>query len=275
MKRQIIKIDAEKCDGCGNCIPDCPEGALQMIDGKARLISDLFCDGLGACIGNCPRGAISTEEREADAYDEALVIENIIEAGPNTIKAHLTHLNDHGLDKYVNQAIQILTAKGIDIPEFRNAPSTCATGGCPGSAPATIQHDNTNVDETIQSSGVSRLDHWPVQLHLINQNDPSFDNADILIAADGVLAAYGNFHEKYLKNRRLIMFCPKLDQGLERYISKLAHIFKTKNIKSVSVLRMEVPCCGGMETIVQKALQIAGVSMMVKLDVISLKGDIL
>ena len=274
MKRQIIKIDAEKCDGCGLCIPDCPEGALQMIDGKARLISDLFCDGLGACIGNCPRGAISTEEREADAYDEALVIENIIEAGPNTIKAHLKHLNDHGLDKYVNQAIQILTAKGIDIPEFRDAPSTCATGGCPGSAPATIQHDNTKVEETIQSSGVSRLDHWPVQLHLINQNDPSFDNADILIAADGVLAAYGNFHEKYLKNRRLIMFCPKLDQGLERYISKLAHIFKTKNIKSVSVVRMEVPCCGGIEMIVQKALQIAGVSMMVKLDVISLKGEI-
>ncbi|MDA3838161.1 MAG: 4Fe-4S binding protein [Candidatus Delongbacteria bacterium] len=272
-KRQIIKIDADLCNGCGNCIPDCPEGALQMIDGKARLISDLFCDGLGACMGTCPVGAISTEEREAGEYDEALVIENVIKAGTNTIKAHLKHLNDHGLDKYVNQAIQILTKKGIEIPQFRDEPSSCATGGCPGSAPQTIP-DNHNI-EPILSSGKSQLKHWPVQLHLINQNDPSFDNADILIAADGVMASYPNFHEKFLKNKRLIIFCPKLDQGVERYISKLAYIFKNKNIKSIHVVRMEVPCCGGMEVIVQKALEIAGVSKMVKLDVISISGSIL
>jgi len=273
MKRQIIKIDEDKCNGCGNCIPDCPEGALQLIDGKARLISDLFCDGLGACIGNCPEGAISTEEREADAYDEAKVIENIIKAGANTIKAHLKHLNDHGLDKYVNQAIQILTSKGIEIPEFREESCSCSSGGCPGGAPKTIQPENNSA--STQSSGISQLRHWPVQLSLINQNDPSFDNADILIAADGVMASYPNFHEKFLKNKRLIIFCPKLDQGVERYISKLAHIFKTKNVRSIHVVRMEVPCCGGMEVIVQKALEIAGVSKMVKLDVISISGDIL
>jgi ferredoxin len=272
MKRQIIKIDAEKCDGCGLCIPDCPEGALQLIDGKARLISDLFCDGLGACIGNCPQGAISTEEREAGEYDEALVMENVIKAGANTIKAHLKHLNDHGLDKYVNQAIQILTAEGIDIPDFREAPSACASGMCPGSAPRSIP-DNHDIGNVL-SSGKSQLKHWPVQLHLINQNDPSFDNADILIAADGVMASYPNFHEKFLKGKRLIIFCPKLDQGIERYISKLAYIFKNKNVRSIHVVRMEVPCCGGIEIIVQKALELAGVSKMVKLTVVGIDGEI-
>lgn len=272
MKRQIIKIDEDKCNGCGLCIPDCPEGALQLIDGKARLISDLFCDGLGACIGNCPQGAISTEEREAEEYDEALVMENIVKAGPNTIKAHLKHLNDHALDKYVNQAIQILTKKGIDIPEFRNAPSTCATGGCPGSMARNIDHE-AHADNTAVS-GMSQLRHWPVQLHLINQNDPSFQDADILIAADCVPFAYPKFHDKYLKGKRVIMLCPKLDQGIERYISKLAHIFKEKNVKSVTIVRMEVPCCGGVETIVQKALEIAGVSKMVKLDVVGINGEL-
>ncbi|MBU4486721.1 MAG: 4Fe-4S binding protein [Candidatus Delongbacteria bacterium] len=273
MKRQIIKIDEDKCNGCGNCIPDCPEGALQLIDGKARLISDLFCDGLGACIGNCPEGAISTEEREADAYDEAKVMENIVKAGKNTIKAHFKHLNDHGLDKYVNQAIQILTAKGIDIPEFREESCSCSSGGCPGSAPKTIHHDNKSAPAT-QSSGISQLRHWPVQLHLINQNDPSFDNADILICADCVPFAYADFHEKFLKGKRLVMLCPKLDQGIERYIAKLINIFQNKNIKSVSIVRMEVPCCGGIEIIVQKALEAAGVSKMIKLNVITIDGDI-
>ncbi|MBN2856798.1 MAG: 4Fe-4S binding protein [Candidatus Delongbacteria bacterium] len=272
MKRQIIKIDEDKCNGCGLCIPDCPEGALQMIDGKARLISDLFCDGLGACIGNCPQGAISTEEREAGEYDEALVMENVIKAGANTIKAHLKHLNDHGLDKYVNQAIQILISKGIDIPEFREASGGCATGGCLGSMARTVQQDSP-ADNT-QVSGMSHLRHWPVQLHLINQNDPSFESADILIAADCVPFAYPKFHDKYLKGKRVIMFCPKLDQGIERYISKLAHIFKEKKIKSITIVRMEVPCCGGVETIVQKALEIAGVSKMVKLDVVGINGEI-
>ncbi len=272
MKRQIIKIDEEKCNGCGLCIPDCPEGALQLIDGKARLISDLFCDGLGACIGNCPQEAISTEEREAGEYDETLVMENIIKAGPNTIKAHLKHLNDHGLDKYVNQAVQILMSRGIDIPDFREALSACATGSCPGSKSVTIP-DNHDIGSVL-SSGKSQLKHWPVQLHLINPADPSFDNADILIAADGAMASYGNFHDKFLKGKRLIILCPKLDQGIERYIAKLSQIFKTKNPRSIHVVRMEVPCCGGIEVIVQKALELAGVSMMVKLTVIGIDGEI-
>lgn len=271
MKRQIIKIDAEKCDGCGECVPDCPEGAIQMIDGKARLISDMFCDGLGACIGNCPTGAITTEEREAEPYDEAKVMENIIPAGANTIKAHLKHLNDHGLDKYVNQAVQILISKGIDIPDFREAPSACASGGCPGSAAQSIDRDSSGGAGsygTLQSE----LKHWPVQLHLINPNDPSFDNADLLVCADCVPFAFANFHEKFVKGKRLVMLCPKLDQGIERYISKLAAIFKEKNIKSVTVVRMEVPCCGGIEVIVQKALEIAGVSKMVRLTVVGIDG---
>lgn len=272
MKRQIIRIDEEKCNGCGICVPDCPEGALQMIDGKARLISDLFCDGLGACIGNCPQGAISTEEREAGEYDEALVMENIIKAGPNTIKAHLKHLNDHGLDRYVNQAVQILMSRGIEVPEYKEAPSACASGGCPGSAARTVGHDHTGKENygTLRSE----LRHWPVQLHLINPADPGFDGADLLVCADCVPFAYANFHEKFVKGKRLVMLCPKLDQGIERYIAKLSQIFKNKNIRSVSVVRMEVPCCGGIEVIVQKALELAGVSKMVKLTVIGIDGEI-
>jgi len=273
MKRQIIKIDADKCDGCGNCIPDCPEGALQLIDGKVRLISDLFCDGLGACIGNCPQGAISTEEREAEEYDEALVMENLIPLGANTIKAHLKHLNDHGLDKYVNQAIQILTAKGIEIPEFREKAGSCATGHCPGSNSKTIERNETH-SQTNFGTLRSELRDWPVQMHLVNPNDPSFDNADLLICADCVPFAYANFHEKYVKGRRVVMLCPKLDQGIERYIAKLSNIFQNKNIKSVTVVRMEVPCCGGIEIIVQKALEMAGVSKMIKLTVIGIDGEI-
>jgi NAD-dependent dihydropyrimidine dehydrogenase PreA subunit len=273
MKRQIIHIDADKCNGCGNCVPDCPEGAIQMIDGKARLISDIFCDGLGACIGNCPTGAITTEEREAEAYDEAKVIANIIPAGPNTIKAHLKHLNDHGLDSYVNQAIQILTAKNIEIPEFREKAGSCATGHCPGSNARTIDR---NEEQTPKFTGnlESRLKHWPVQLHLVNPADPSLDNADLLICADCVPFAFANFHEKFLKNKRLVMLCPKLDQNIERYIAKLTNIFQNKNIKSVSIVRMEVPCCGGIETIVQRALEAAGVSKMIKLTVIGIDGEI-
>ncbi len=273
MKRQIIKIDEDKCNGCGECVTGCHEGALQMIDGKARMVSEIFCDGLGACIGNCPVGAITIEERKAEPYDEAKVMENIIKAGQNTIKAHLKHLNDHGLDKHVNQAIQILTAKGIDIPDFRTQPSSCATGMCPGSAAQTVP-DNHDIGNVL-SSGKSQLRHWPVQLHLVNPADSSFDNADLLICADCVPYAFANFHEKFVKGKRLVILCPKLDQGTDRYIDKLAMIFQNKNVKSVTIVRMQVPCCGGIEIIVQKALEKAGASKMVKLNVISISGEIM
>lgn len=274
MKRQIIHIDKEKCDGCGLCVPDCPEGAIQIIDGKARLVSDIFCDGLGACIGNCPRGAISTEVREAEPYSEAKVMENIIPQGENTIRAHLKHLSDHGLREHVDEAEKILKERGIPIPEYREKTGACPPGGCPGSRPAALE---TVADDapTHRGSPRSRLNHWPVQLHLVNPDDPGFENADLLICADCVPFAFADFHERFVKGRRLVVFCPKLDRDIDAYIDKLAAIFARRNIRSTTILRMEVPCCGGTETIVAKALEKAGKSAMVQVKVVSLRGEIL
>jgi len=272
VKRQIIQIDEEKCNGCGLCIPNCPEGALQIIDGKARLISDLFCDGLGACIGECPEGAISTIEREAELYDEAKVMENIIKAGPNTIKAHLKHLKDHDQSKYYEQAVKILIDKEIPVPE-NEADPTCVSAGCPGLKAQALEPEQPQESQSIKLR--SELRQWPVQLHLLNPNAPYLENADLLISADCVPFAFPNFHQHFMKDKIVITLCPKLDKGIDLYIEKLAQIFKNQNINSITVTRMEVPCCSGIEFIIQKALEKAGKDMEVKRSVVSIKGDIL
>ena len=272
MKRQIIEIDEKKCNGCGVCIPGCPEGALQIIDGKARLVSDLFCDGLGACIGDCPQGAITTIEREAEAYNEEIVMENIIKAGPNTIKAHLKHLKDHDQTEYFEQAVAILMKKGLPIPKLEEG--SCPSGGCPSAQTKTIDR-KIEQKSTENISVQSQLKTWPIQLHLLNPNAPYLENSDILISADCVPFAYANFHNRFIKDRVVITLCPKLDHGIDTYIDKLAQIFKTKNVKSVTIARMQVPCCGGTEMIVQKALEKAQKYMMVKVSVISIDGEIL
>ncbi|MDP8210699.1 MAG: 4Fe-4S binding protein [Candidatus Stygibacter australis] len=271
MKREIIYIDENKCNGCGNCIPGCPEGALQIIDGKARLVSDLFCDGLGACIGDCPLGAISVTTREAEAYDEAIVLENIIKAGPNTIKAHLKHLRDHDQKEYFEQALAILLRKGMPIPKINE--DTCPSGGCPSTQTQTIDRIPPKVVE--KTVAQPELQTWPVQLHLLNASAPYLENADLLIAATCVPFAYPDFHAKFIKGRVPIVLCPKLDKDIDQYIEKLAMIFQTHKINSVTIARMEVPCCGGTEFIIQKALEKAQKFMMVKVNVISIKGEII
>lgn len=272
MKRQIIEIDEELCTGCGDCVPNCPEGALQIIDGKARLISDLFCDGLGACIGECPEGAISTIEREAEPYDEKRVMENIIQAGPNTIKAHLQHLLDHDQDKFYALALEVLEEKGIPVPEHK-AEAACSTHSCPGvNAQAFAPAETPASDE---KPGQSQLRQWPVQLHLLNSIAPYFENADLLISADCAPYAYADFHQRFLQGKIVITLCPKLDHGIDEYVEKLARIFSTHDIKSITVVRMEVPCCGGIEMIVQKALEKSGKSTKVEVQVVSIKGDLL
>ncbi len=271
MKRQIIEIDEAKCDGCEVCVPNCPEGALQIIDGKARLISDLFCDGLGACIGECPQGAIETIEREAEPYDEAKVMENIIKAGPNTIKAHLKHLRDHDQTDFFEQAVAILLKKGLPIPKLDE--DSCPSGTCPGVKEHSIKRESKQ--ETPSNVELkSELKQWPVQLHLMNPNAPYLENADLLIAADCGPFAFANFHQRFIKNKIVINLCPKLDKGIDSYVDKLAEIFKNRNIKSLTVVRMEVPCCGGIEWIVQKAMEKAGKFLMVKVNVISIDGKI-
>lgn len=273
MKRKIIQINEEKCNGCGLCIPNCPEGALQIIDGKARLISDLFCDGLGECIGHCPEGAIEIIEREAEPYDERRVMENIIKAGANTIKAHLKHLYDHGELEFYNTACEVLKEKRIEIPNVTEALSGCSTAGCPGMKSQQVKSNTSEQDSKIELK--SALRQWPIQLHLLNPQAPYLENANLLIAADCTSYAYANFHQRFMKDKITIILCPKLDRGIDVYIDKLADIFASKNIQSVEIVRMEVPCCGGVEMIVKKAMEKAGKIIFTKINTISIDGTIL
>jgi ferredoxin len=244
--RNIIHIDEDKCTGCAECIPNCPEGALQIIDGKARLVSDLFCDGLGACIGHCPEGAIEIEEREAEPYDERKVMENIVPQGPNTIRAHLHHLKEHGADEYYDEAVRFLEEKG---------------GGCPGArvmdfgagAAAGAGSDDTSEEGTRSSE----LRQWPVQLMLVPPQAPYLKGAELLIAADCVPFAYADFHRDFLKDKVLLIGCPKLDDA-EHYVEKLTAVFREAGVRSVTCIHMEVPCCFGLERIVKSAIAASG-----------------
>lgn len=272
MKRDVIKINEEKCTGCGECIPGCPEGALQVIEGKARLISDLFCDGLGACIGNCPQGAIEVEQREAEPYDENKVMDNIIRGGPSVIMAHLKHLSDHGQKDLLNQAVDFLKERNIDIPDYEKGASfECA---CPGSMAVDLsQKPETENEPQIRVS--PELRNWPVQLQLLNPNAPYFKNADILISADCAPFAYANFHQEFLKDKVLIILCPKLDKTIDIYVDKLTEIFQKQDINSISIVHMEVPCCSGIEVIVRRALEKAQKDIPLKDYTISISGEII
>lgn len=268
MNRDVIRINEEKCTGCGSCITGCPEGALQVIDGKARLISDLFCDGLGACIGECPDGAIEIEKREAEPYDERKVMENIVQAGANVIKAHLEHLHEHGETKLLNEALDYLKEKNIEIPDYEEEkPLAC---GCPGSQSQEIGGRTPEKTKLY----TAELRNWPVQLQLLNPNAPYLKNADLLISADCAPFAYANFHERFLKDKILIILCPKLDKTIDEYVDKLAEIFMKQDIKSISIVHMEVPCCSGIEVIVRRALEKANKNIIIKDYTISISGEI-
>ena len=299
--RSIIKIDEKKCTGCGECIPNCPEGALQVIDGKARLISDLFCDGLGACIGHCPEGAIAVEEREAEKYDERKVMGNIVKQGENTIKAHLKHLKEHNQDEFLAQALDYLKEKKINVSigeekkeHLPCAPMPCGdpigsatnildaeTGrsvsehrsGCPGTALRAFEARQKTEREIKSVKVESQLTQWPVQLMLVPPTAPFLKNRDLVIAADCVSYAYGNFHEEFLKNKALLIACPKLDDT-ELYLDKLTQMFKLSGIKSITVLHMEVPCCSGIVYLVKKALEAGGKKIPAKEITIGIQGDI-
>lgn len=231
MIRKIIKIDEEKCNGCGACAAACHEGAIEMIDGKAKLTREDYCDGLGDCLPACPVDAISFEEREAPAYNEAAV----------------------------------LAAKQKKRPEVLPC-------GCPGTHSKSIQREEINCAMPSVPT-TSQLSQWPVQIKLVPINAPYFNGANLLIAADCTAYAYGNFHSEFIRNHVTLIGCPKLDDA--DYSEKLTAIIAGNDIKSVTVTRMEVPCCGGIEYAVKKALQASGKFIPWRVVTISTNGQIL
>ncbi|HPG38675.1 MAG TPA: 4Fe-4S dicluster domain-containing protein [bacterium] len=272
MKRNIINIDQKKCTGCGLCIPGCPEGAIQLIDGKARLVSDLICDGLGACLGHCPEGAITIEEREAEPYDEKKVMQNIAPQGLNTIKAHLKHLQDHGQTDYYNQALDYLREHDIQVSSEPQGHVTSHHAGCPGSRSISFAEDKGNVAEAT-GHRASQLTSWPVQMHLISPNAPHFRNADLLLAADCVAFSAGDFHKDYLQGKVLAIACPKLDDGQQVYLEKLVALIEQAEINSITVIFMQVPCCSGLLRLAQQAVELSARKVPVKAIVIGIRGE--
>lgn len=274
MKRKIIKIDEEKCDGCGVCVPECHEGALQIIDGKVRLISDLFCDGLGACLGHCPQDALVIEEREAEPYDETKVMDYIVKGGPNVIKAHLEHLRDHEEFEYLKEAVIYLEENGINNPLKDVKPSAPKHHqGCPGSASRVIEKNNNEIEETGKRQ--SQLTQWPIQLHLVPPTAPYYRDSDLLLAADCVGFSYGDFHKDFMKDKSLAIACPKLDTNKEVYLEKITSMIADAGVKSITVVIMQVPCCGGLVQIAQQAVAASGKNIPVEAVVIGINGEVL
>lgn len=298
MKRAIIKIDDEKCNGCGACVPNCHEGALQIIDGKAVLISDLMCDGLGACLGHCPEGALEIIEREAEPYDEIKVMADMLPKGKNVVTAHLKHLNEHGEFTFLKQGVAYLKENSntvnFDIQEVidavhhssagghaqpaphKPAPVAIAAhhgGGCPGSQSRSFSQV-TPVAATSQEIP-SALTQWPVQMHLINPMASYFQGADLLVAADCVAFSLGNFHSKYLQGKKLAIACPKLDSNKDIYLEKMVRMIDDAKVNTIIVMIMEVPCCGGLLNLVLNATESASRKVPVKAITVGVQGEIL
>ena len=299
MIREMVKIDEELCNGCGECVPNCHEGALQIIDNKARLISDLLCDGLGACLGHCPEGAITIEKREAEAYNETKVMELMVEKGENTVIAHLKHLKDHNETAYLKEGVHFLRDNNEKIDFDVNAvisevhnhekeqhnhnhapvqpiakPMTHAGIGCPGSQEMSFEPKGLVVESGGLVSGKSELRQWPVQMHLINPAAQYFQGADVVIAADCVAFAMGNFHSEYLKGRSLAIACPKLDSGQESYVQKMIALIDDAKVNTLTVLIMTVPCCGGLLQMVKMAADNASRKVPIKAAVVSPEGEV-
>ncbi len=276
VKRKIVKIDEDKCNGCGQCIFNCPEGALQIIDEKARIVSDIYCDGLGACIGYCPQGAITTEEREAEPYDEKKTMKNIVKAGKNTVIAHLRHLEDHKETKLLQQALKYLKENNIEVDFKAKSSDSCIDHieSCPGAKMKDFT--NEKIDEK-EEGGTrnSQLRQWPVQLFLVPPYAPYFQGTDVILVADCVAYSVADFHKNYLKGRSIAIACPKLDSNLDMYVDKLIKLIDGAKIKTLTVMTMEVPCCNGLLGLAKKATDSASRKIPIKSIVVGIKGNIL
>jgi Pyruvate/2-oxoacid:ferredoxin oxidoreductase delta subunit len=248
-KRKLIQIDEEKCDRCGLCVPACAEGAIQIIDGKAKLVSETYCDGLGACLGKCPQDAITIEEREAVPFD------------PAEVEKHLKNNKNKAINKTMPSPVNVI---GI-------------SHGCPGSRAMSINQVSPSVRQASSNDEKdmpSHLRNWPVQLHLAPLNAPYFNNANLLIAADCVPFAFADFHRRFLDGRVLLIACPKLD-NMEAYHNKLLEIFQRNEIRNIEVCYMEVPCCLGLVHLVQGAIADSGKEIPLKLNKLSIGGEMI
>jgi len=246
VKRKIIHIDEELCDGCGNCVPSCAEGSLQIVDGKAKVIADNLCDGLGACLGECPQDALQIVEREAEEFDE------------EAVEAHLA-----------KQAEAEAAPAPAHAPSHGPAEIPC---GCPSTQMKTFQPVGGGIPRA--TGGASALTHWPIQVHLVPPTAPFLKGADLLIAADCTPFAYPDFHEVLLKDRVLMVGCPKLDDA-QAYIDKFTAIFSQAGVRSITTVMMEVPCCSGLSVIIRRALENAQANIPLEEVIISTRGSLL
>ncbi len=236
VKRKIIKIDEELCDGCGACVPSCAEGAIIVVDGKAKVVAEKYCDGLGACLGECPKGALTVEEREAEEFDETAVEE---------------YLSSRGKEEAVRE-----------MPMAQ---------GCPSAKVQTFVAKHRAEEPDAQASALS---HWPVQINLVPPAAPFLKGANLLVAADCAAVAYPNFHRDFLRGKAVMVGCPKFDD-VKGYVEKFSEIFRSADIKSVTVLDMEVPCCSALPNIVKRGMELAGEKVPLEEVMISARGEIL
>jgi Pyruvate/2-oxoacid:ferredoxin oxidoreductase delta subunit len=252
--RKIIKIDAEKCNGCGLCVPSCAEGAIQIVDGKARLVAEKYCDGLGACLGECPEGALQVVDEEVEAFDEVAAKEHVARqaAAPRG---------------------EQISSRETTAHSDKSLPCGCPSSVMRTFAPQTAC-EKANVPVAQAGSGLSALTHWPVQIHLVPPTAPFLRGADLLVAADCTPVAYPRFHDELLRGKTVLLGCPKFDDA-EEYVKKFAAIFATAAIKSVTIAVMEVPCCQGLPVIVRKGMALAGQNIPLSVVTISARGEIL
>lgn len=271
VKRQIITIDEEKCDGCGNCVPACVEGALQVIDGKARLVKESYCDGLGACLGDCPQGALLVTTLEVEAYDEPGVLGYLQQTAPAQVARHVAHLREHGFESSYQPGAQPQPAA---IPlHMTAAPKATAVPfpACPSAQPRQWQEAQPAVTDAAEAPRLkSELRQWPVQLHLVPAQAPFYEGADLTLIADCVPFARPNFHAEYLKDSAVAVGCPKLDDG-NAYVRKVAQILANNDVRSLKVAYMEVPCCRGLVMIAQQALALSGKDIPLATEIVSIQ----